>query len=404
MTSTHLLAARLLNNWLIKNPIDRNNTGSYDIDENLTGLRWLQSLNVGQIKNNQNLPVPSQNLPVPSSQNLPVPSQNLPVHEIVYRAPVIKTDSSTEYRYYKNNGFNKPPYSYAILISMAINETKEKKINLSSIYKWITVNFPYYKMADSHWKNSIRHNLSLNKRFEKISRRPNESGKGGYWRIKPEMEDIVQTDITKKRRASEHFCFPPSAKRTKIKEETLAVLNYDFVEENRSDSHLSFNTPTEQPERVCKTGFSWSSVLQQDIEINGIKIKTENILNDDSYGKFITPEVFGDAFDVAMSSPVSSCDVNSGDMTCVDDLLVFTDESTNIGHDESRDSLDLFLISDGSGDHDWWQKDFDKTFNKNHGLNTSNYSTFLDNDYNEICIPPLDNVDNDIDIFNMFNI
>ncbi|KAK6176349.1 hypothetical protein SNE40_014650 [Patella caerulea] len=388
MTSTHLLAARLLNNWLIKNPIDRNNTGNSDIDESLSGLGWLRNLNVGKFNNT----TPTRIIHSPSS-----------VSREVLQTKEINTNSSTEYRYHQSSGFNKPPHSYATLISMAINDTEEKRINISSIYKWITDNFPYYKMADSHWKNSIRHNLSLNKRFEKIPRRPNESGKGGYWRIKPEISDILQTGVIRKRRASDDRCCPPSTKRCKAKEEPLAVLNYG--------DNCSRNISTVQ-EAVCKNDFNWSSEQQQYHKENIVKIKTENVIDDEIYGTSITPDTRDDESSITMSSSVSGYDDSSVDMTCFNDLLVFncTDESRNIVHDESRDhqlnddSLDLSLISDGSGDHDWWQKDFDcsENFNKNHGLNTLDCSSYLDND--EMYISPLDSIDNDIDICKLLNI
>ncbi|KPP64386.1 forkhead box protein J3-like, partial [Scleropages formosus] len=46
----------------------------------------------------------------------------------------------------------KPPYSYASLISFAINSSPKKKMTLSEIYQWICDNFPYYREAGSGWK------------------------------------------------------------------------------------------------------------------------------------------------------------------------------------------------------------------------------------------------------------
>lgn len=46
----------------------------------------------------------------------------------------------------------KPPYSYAALITFAINSTTKKKMTLSDIYNWISTNFPYYKDAGTGWK------------------------------------------------------------------------------------------------------------------------------------------------------------------------------------------------------------------------------------------------------------
>ena len=46
----------------------------------------------------------------------------------------------------------KPPYSYANLITFAINSSPKKKMTLSEIYTWICDNFPYYKEAGNGWK------------------------------------------------------------------------------------------------------------------------------------------------------------------------------------------------------------------------------------------------------------
>lgn len=46
----------------------------------------------------------------------------------------------------------KPPYSYANLITFAINSSAKKKMTLSEIYQWICDNFPYYKDAGNGWK------------------------------------------------------------------------------------------------------------------------------------------------------------------------------------------------------------------------------------------------------------
>lgn len=54
----------------------------------------------------------------------------------------------------KTDGDGKPSYSYANLITFAINSVKddEKKMTLADIYKWIEDNFPYYQSAGNGWK------------------------------------------------------------------------------------------------------------------------------------------------------------------------------------------------------------------------------------------------------------
>lgn len=77
----------------------------------------------------------------------------------------------------------KPPYSYATMITQAILSNADGVMSLAEIYAWISSHYAYYKYSKTGWQNSIRHNLSLNKAFEKVPRRPNEPGKGMKWQI-----------------------------------------------------------------------------------------------------------------------------------------------------------------------------------------------------------------------------
>lgn len=67
---------------------------------------------------------------------------------------------------------NKPPYSFSCLIFMAIEESTQKALPVKEIYAWILDHFPYFKNAPTGWKNSVRHNLSLNKCFQKVEKAP----------------------------------------------------------------------------------------------------------------------------------------------------------------------------------------------------------------------------------------
>jgi hypothetical protein len=80
---------------------------------------------------------------------------------------------------------DKPADSYALMIYKALDSSDDGKLTLAEIYTWIESNYPYYQTADIVWRNSIRHNLSLNPTFKKIPRPIDSKGKGGFWGIDP---------------------------------------------------------------------------------------------------------------------------------------------------------------------------------------------------------------------------
>lgn len=78
----------------------------------------------------------------------------------------------------------KPPYSYSQLITRAILETPNQQMLLSEIYDWMMERFPYFRYDRAGvWKNSVRHNLSVNKAFTRSPRHQTQPGKGSYWTL-----------------------------------------------------------------------------------------------------------------------------------------------------------------------------------------------------------------------------
>nr|QUS52925.1 transcription factor FOXN3 [Penaeus japonicus] len=67
---------------------------------------------------------------------------------------------------------------------MAIEDSANKALPVKDIYAWILDHFPYFRNAPTGWKNSVRHNLSLNKCFRKVEKAPN-LGKGSLWMVDP---------------------------------------------------------------------------------------------------------------------------------------------------------------------------------------------------------------------------
>ena len=71
---------------------------------------------------------------------------------------------------YNGEDAQKPPLSFACMIFMSLETSPTKTLPVKEIYEWIQWKFPFYRSASAGWKNSVRHNLSLNKCFKKVTR------------------------------------------------------------------------------------------------------------------------------------------------------------------------------------------------------------------------------------------
>lgn len=142
-----------------------------EVDDELTNLEWLQSHDL--------------------LKNIETGDRSLctsPIDDIQKENDVLGSRSHPPHIPYnpQKHVTSKPPYSFSCLIFMAIEESPTKKLPVKDIYDWIQVNFPYFRNAPTGWKNSVRHNLSLNKCFMKVEKdRGQGIGKGSYWCVDP---------------------------------------------------------------------------------------------------------------------------------------------------------------------------------------------------------------------------
>ncbi|XP_065816296.1 forkhead box protein N1 isoform X2 [Labrus bergylta] len=142
--------------------------------------------------------------------------------------------------------FPKPIYSYSILIFMSLRNSKTGSLPVSEIYSFMTEHFPYFKTAPDGWKNSVRHNLSLNKCFVKVeNKNGNSSRKGCLWALNPAKVEKMQEELHKWRRKD-----PVTVRRSMAKPEDLDRLLGERPEKFRSlppytnSALLSRGTPT----------------------------------------------------------------------------------------------------------------------------------------------------------------
>lgn len=94
----------------------------------------------------------------------------------------------------------KPFYPYSTLIRYAIKGSPTGKLLLEDIYYAIETRFPYFKTAPAGWKNSVRHNLSLNPCFEKVPRPLTDRGKGSYWTVNDNVDPRTGVHRIRKKR------------------------------------------------------------------------------------------------------------------------------------------------------------------------------------------------------------
>lgn len=232
----------------------------------------------------------------------------------------------------KSKPKSRPTVSYVALIALAIQSSKHKKIRLSDIYNWITLNFPFFKsIRNQSWRNSIRHNLSLNECFIKVDKKYHNvddsvsktSPKGHYWTIHPaNLEDFSRGDFRRRMaRMKAKICHNlPSPYKTDRKEvnqinekaysqakmnlgEYRQALHPPFGNEpkpiatsvsgghSQSDSMPGYVQPPYRmlPSSSCvsQTGFvpmtTWTAPLDTLVEMFGVEAVTSKEERDDYY-------------------------------------------------------------------------------------------------------------------------
>lgn len=97
----------------------------------------------------------------------------------------------------EKKAIGKPAVSYIELIAKAILSVPDRRMMLHDIYNHIMAHHPFYNNDLKAWRNSVRHNLSLNECFIKHTRSTN--GKGHFWCIHPNcLADFQRGDFRRR--------------------------------------------------------------------------------------------------------------------------------------------------------------------------------------------------------------
>ncbi|KAI0981204.1 hypothetical protein GJ496_003942 [Pomphorhynchus laevis] len=128
----------------------------------------------------------------------------------------------------------KPPLSYIALIVMAIRHSPHKRLTLSEIYQFLQQRFPFFRGQYQGWKNSVRHNLSLNECFIKLPKAMGRPGKGHFWTIAPECEYMFEEGSFRRR---------PRGMRRKIPINTASYSILNHHSTNKALAYQPFSPP-----------------------------------------------------------------------------------------------------------------------------------------------------------------
>ncbi|XP_055331623.1 forkhead box protein M1-like [Paramacrobiotus metropolitanus] len=99
----------------------------------------------------------------------------------------------------KDRDYPKPPYSYSAMVTIALKNSKNGRMTVRDIYNFMCKHYPYFRTASAGWKNSVRHNLSLNPGFLKIFTEsgPAKARTACRWAINPDRYAKLNEDVLK---------------------------------------------------------------------------------------------------------------------------------------------------------------------------------------------------------------
>jgi hypothetical protein len=124
----------------------------------------------------------------------------------------------------------------------------EVKLFFPIFFFLFSEHFPYFKTAPNGWKNSVRHNLSLNKCFEKIEK-PAANGtnqrKGCLWAMNPEKVAKMDEEVRKWSRKD-----PMAIKKAMYYPNTLEALERGEMVKDYNSNTNSLDSEDEEDPRT----------------------------------------------------------------------------------------------------------------------------------------------------------
>lgn len=319
--------------------------GSESADDELTNLNWLHE---------------STNLLTNFSLGSEGPPMVSPLYDIegddvpsfgpsCYQSPEQKSATS------------KPPYSFSLLIYMAIEHSPNKCLPVKEIYSWILDHFPYFATAPTGWKNSVRHNLSLNKCFQKVERSHGKvNGKGSLWCVDPEykpnlMQALKKQPFPSESRNCQCGSLSPHYLSSVFKQNQVRTLKESDID--AAAAMMLLNTSIEQGILECEKPLPLKTSLQKKRNYGNAfnHPSAIRLQESDSSSTSIDPKEDHNYSASSMAAQRCASRSSVSSLSSVDEVYEFIPKSSHVGSDgsegfHSEEDTDVDYEDDPLGD------------------------------------------------------
>ncbi|XP_037383990.1 forkhead box protein N2 isoform X1 [Talpa occidentalis] len=320
-------------------------------DDELTNLNWLhESTNLLT-----NFSFGSEGLPIVS------PLYDIEGDEVPSFGPSCYQNPE------KKSATSKPPYSFSLLIYMAIEHSPNKCLPVKEIYSWILDRFPYFATAPTGWKNSVRHNLSLNKCFQKVERSHGKvNGKGSLWCVDPEYKPNLMQALKKQPFSSAlTFYTPPASPQSGslsphylssvLKQNQVRTLKESDID--AATAMMLLNTSIEQGILECEKPLPLKTAMQKKRSYGNAfnHPSTVRLQESDSLVTSIDPKEDHNYSASSMAAQRCASRSSVSSLSSVDEVYEFIPKSSHVGSDgsegfHSEEDTDVDYEDDPLGD------------------------------------------------------
>uniref|UniRef100_A0A673SY35 Forkhead box N2 n=1 Tax=Suricata suricatta TaxID=37032 RepID=A0A673SY35_SURSU len=259
----------------------------------------------------------------------------------------------------KKSATSKPPYSFSLLIYMAIEHSPNKCLPVKEIYSWILDRFPYFATAPTGWKNSVRHNLSLNKCFQKVERSHGKvNGKGSLWCVDPEYKPNLMQALKKQPFSSaspQSGSLSPHFLSSVLKQNQVRTLKESDID--AATAMMLLNTSIEQGILECEKPLPLKTAMQKKRSYGNAfsHPSTMRLQESDSLATSIDPKEDHNYSASSMAAQRCASRSSVSSLSSVDEAYEFIPKSSHVGSDgsegfHSEEDTDVDYEDDPLGD------------------------------------------------------